>query len=331
MLEQEWNPGLLLKVSGSYWQTCALHTGVKLDLFTIIADGKLSSKTIAEKADLDKMALARLLDALAAMQLLVKADGRYKNTPAAVKFLSKKSKSYIGHMINHHHHLMDSWTRMAESLKTGQPNRRRASYSEEEARESFLMGMFVIGMGTAPTLAEEIDLSGRRTLIDIGGGPGTFAIHFCLKNPELKATVYDLPTTRPFAEKTIKNFGLADRINFLDGNYVEEDIEGAYDAAWLSHILHGEGPETCLEILKKAVSALVPGGIICIHDFILHDTMDGPLFPALFSINMLLGTESGRSYSETQLMDMLEKAGVKETRRLSYVGPTESGIIVGST
>ncbi|MBW2614062.1 MAG: SAM-dependent methyltransferase [Deltaproteobacteria bacterium] len=331
MLEQEWNPGLLLKVSGSYWQTCALHTSVKLDLFTIIGKATLSGKAIAEKAGLDEMALARLLDALAAMQLLVKEDGHYKNTSAAVKFLSKKSKSYIGHMINHHHHLMDSWTRMAESLKTGQPNRRRASYSEEEERESFLMGMFVIGMHTAPTLAGEIDLSGRRTLIDIGGGPGTFAIHFCLKNPELKATVYDLPTTRPFAEKTIKKFGLADRINFLDGNYVEEDIEGAYDAAWLSHILHGEGPETCLEILKKTVSVLVPGGIICIHDFILHDTMDGPLFPTLFSINMLLGTESGRSYSETQLMDMLEKAGVKEARRLSYVGPTESGVIVGQT
>ena len=330
MTEQEWNPGLLLKLSGSYWQTCALHTAVKLDLFTTIGQEELTAKQVAEEAGLDKKALTRLLDALTAMQLLVKENDCYQNTPSAVKFLSADSKGYIGHMINHHHHLMDSWARMAESMKTGKPNRGRASFSDEE-RESFLMGMFVMGMHTAPVLAGEIDLTGRKTLIDIGGGPGTFAIHFCLQNPQLNAMVYDLPATRPFAEKTIENFNLSDRIGFMDGDYVEKPIKGFYDVAWLSHILHGEGPDTCIEILKKAVAVLTPGGLVCIHDFILKNTMDGPLFPALFSINMLLGTTSGRSYSEIQLMDMLEKAGVKEARRLSYVGPTESGVIVGQT
>jgi SAM-dependent methyltransferase len=330
MTQQEWNPGLLLKLSGSYWQTCALHTAVKLDLFTAIGQEELTAKQVAQQTGLNPGALTRLLDALAAMQLLVKENDCYLNTPSAEKFLSAGSQSYIGHMIKHHHHLMDSWARMAESMQTGKPNRGRASFSDEE-RESFLMGMFVMGMHTAPILAKEIDLAGRQSLIDIGGGPGTFAIHFCLQNPQLKATVYDLPTTRPFAEKTIGNFSLTERIDFMDGDYVNQSIEGAYDAAWLSHILHGEGPDTCIEILKKAVAVLKPGGLVCIHDFILKDTMDGPLFPALFSINMLLGTESGQSYSQAQLMAMLAEAGVKKIKRLPYVGPTESGVIIGTT
>jgi len=329
MTEQEWNPGTLLKLSGSYWQTCALHTAVKLDLFTAIGEEKSTAKEIAQGAGLDEGALARLLDALTAMDLLEKKKDEYQNTPSANTFLSADSPSYIGYMIKHHHHLMDSWTRMAESIKTGQPNRGRASFSDEE-RESFLMGMFVIGMHTAPVLAGEIDLTDRQSLIDIGGGPGTFAIHFCLKNPQLKATVYDLPATRPFAEKTIEKYGLSDRIRFMDGNYVEETIEGVHDVAWLSHILHGEGPDTCKDILKKAVAALKPGGLVCIHEFILRDTMDGPLFPALFSINMLLGTESGQSYSQAQLISMMEEAGVRNIQRLSYVGPTESGVLIGT-
>ena len=117
----------------------------------------------------------------------------------------------------------------------------------------------------------------------------------------------------------------------MDGNYVEETIQGVYDVAWLSHILHGEGPDTCRDILKKAVAALKPGGLVCIHEFILEDNMDGPLFPALFSINMLLGTESGQSYSQAQLTAMLEEAGVKDIKRLPYVGPTESGVLIGTT
>ena len=196
MTEQEWNPGLLLKLSGSYWQTCALHTAVKLELFTAIGKEKSSAKEIAQRAGLDEKALTRLLDALTAMNLLEKEKAGYQNTPSAAKFLSADSPNYIGYMIKHHHHLMDSWARMAESIKTGKPNRGRVSFSDEE-RESFLMGMFVMGMHTAPELAKEIDLAGRESLIDIGGGPGTFAIHFCLKNPQLTARVYDLPATRP--------------------------------------------------------------------------------------------------------------------------------------
>ena len=132
-------------------------------------------------------------------------------------------------------------------------------------------------------------------------------------------------------KKPSRNFNLSDRIDFMDGDYVDKTIEGVYDVAWLSHILHGEGPDTCIEILKKAVAALEPGGLVCIHEFILQDTMDGPLFPALFSINMLLGTESGQSYSQAQLTGMLEEVGVKNIKRLPYVGPTESGILLGTT
>jgi hypothetical protein len=82
-------------------------------------------------------------------------------------------------------------------------------------------------------------------------------------------------------------------------------------------------------MIQKAVGALAPGGMIIIHDFILNNRMDGPLFPALFSLNMLLGTESGQSYSEDQIIDMLADAGVKDTRRIAVQSPNDSGIIVG--
>jgi hypothetical protein len=136
-------------------------------------------------------------------------------------------------------------------------------------------------------------------------------------------------TTKPFAEKTIKKFDLTDRIRFMAGNYVEDEITGNYDAAWLSHILHGEGPDVCQNIIQKTVSVLEPGGIIIVHDFILDDSMDGPLFPTLFSLNMLLGTSSGQSYSEKQITDMLSGAGVKEIQRISVQSPNDSGIILG--
>ena len=183
-------------------------------------------------------------------------------------------------------------------------------------------------MGSAPTVAGDIDLKGKKRLLDLGGGPGTYAIHFCMANPKLEATVFDLPTTRPFMEKTVERFNLSDRIDFQPGSYLTDEVPGRYDAAWLSHILHGEGPDDCLAIIQKAVSAVEPGGMIMIHDFILENSMDGPLFPALFALNMLLGTPSGQAYSQAQIEEMLEKAGARNIERLPFKGPTESGILI---
>ena len=329
MNTQEWHPGTLLELSGYFWKTCTLHAAVKLDVFTAVGDQAFTAKELASKLNVANNGLERLLNALTAITLLSKSGNKFSNTPAGKNFLSKTGEQYLGHIIMHHHHLVESWTHLDQAVKTGMPVRNRTSFSDEEWRESFLMGMFNMAMAIAPRLVPLIDLGGRRHLLDLGGGPGTYAIHFCMKNPQLKASVFDLPTTRPFAEKTIKKFDLSDRIDFMDGNYLEDRISGRFDVAWLSHILHGEGPDDCLEILKKTVAVLEPEGLIVIHDFILNNSMDGPLFPALFSLNMLLGTTSGQSYSEEQIADMLSRAGVKDIRRIPFDSPNDSGIMLG--
>lgn len=327
MANRKWHPGELLELSGYFWKTCTLHAAVKLDVFTCLGNEQLSADAIAARLKLAPDAVQRLLNALVAMALLTKTDDQFTNTPPSKTFLSKSSPQYLGHVIMHHHHLVESWAQLDKSVQSGKPVAARSSFSDEQRRQSFLMGMFNMAMNVAPMLIPEIDISSRRHLLDLGGGPGTYAIHFCRQNPDLKATVFDLPTTRPFAEKTIKRFELSDRIDFQAGNYLEDEIDGRYDAAWLSHILHGEGPDSCHQIIRKTVAALEPGGSIIIHEFILNNSMDGPLFPALFSLNMLLRTDAGQAYSEQQLKDMLAAAGAKKIQRVPVQTPNDSGII----
>ena len=329
MTRETWSAGQLLETSGSYWKACALHAGVSLEVFTLIGDDSMRGDEIARESGWDADGVERLLNALTAMGLLIKQEGKYSNTPESKPLLVKNSPDYIGHIIMHHHHLVSPWSQLPQAVKTGQPVRQRFSLEEEEKRESFLMGMFNLAMTIAPRAADEIDLRGRRHFLDLGAGPGTYAIHFCLANPQLRATVYDLATTRPFALRTIERFGLTGRIDFMAGNYVEDEIKGSYDVAWLSHILHGESPEVCQRIIAKTSSVVEAGGLILVHDFILNDSLDGPLFPALFSLNMLINTSQGRSFSESQITSMLVKAGVKEIHRIPFRGPNDSGIIAG--
>ena len=326
---EERSPADLLKTSGSYWAACTLHAGVELDLFSVIGDGGLTCEQVAEGIGAAHRATSLLLNALAAMSLLEKRGEIYRNTPAAKNFLTKDSPQYIGHIIRFHHYLVESWSKLDEAVKTGRPVRQKDFYEDDVKREAYLMGMFNAAMALAPKVADELDLAGRKRLLDLGGGPGTYAIHFCKRYPGLKATVCDLVTTRPFAEKTIARFGLSSRIDFSELDYLTQEVEGVYDAAWLSFILHAECPEDCRMIVKKAVKALQPGGLIAIHEFVLDNTLDGPVRPALFSLNMLLGTAGGQSYSEEQITTMLAENGVGEIRRLPFKGPADSSIVVG--
>ena len=328
-MKREWNPGMLLETSGAYWQGCTLQAAVRLGIFTALADGTLSGDEVAKALQSNTRATGLMLDALAAMDLIVKEDNLYRNSDSAKELLVAGSPQYMGHIILHHHHILDGWAQLDQAVKTGGPLERR-QYGEEIERESFLMGMFNMAMGNGPKIAAQVDLSGRSRLLDLGGGPGTYAIHFCMANPKLKAVVFDRPTTEPFARKTAEKFGMADRIHFIGGDFTVDSITGGpYDVAWLSHILHSNSANQCQEIINKTVAAMQPGGMIIIHDFILNDSKDGPQFPALFSLNMLLANTDGRSYSEEEITTMLTTGGVESITRHPFRAPNDSSIIYG--
>lgn len=323
-------PSDLLQLSGGYWNTCALHAAVKLDVFTQIAQGAANSAVISRLTGCDERGMTMLLNSLTAMGILDKAGNLYSNTPSSATYLSKESDKYLGHIIQHHHHLMFSWVNLDEAIKNGGPLRTNSSRTNDETiRESFLMGMFNLASLSAPLVVPAINLSRHRNLLDLGGGPGTYAIHFCLHNPNLQAVVYDLPTTRRFAEETIRRFNLSERIDFCAGDIVTDDIGNGYDVVWISQLLHSEGPAGASIMLKKAVQSLKPGGLILVQEFILDDNHAAPAFPALFSLNMLLGTPAGQSYSQSELSEMLSQAGTINISRLPLMLPNGAGVMSG--
>jgi hypothetical protein len=331
MSEANWTRERLMETSGGYWAACALHAGLRLRVFDALAFGPLKANDLADAIRASHRGTAALLNALAAMGLLSKEGELFSNTEVAKELLCPASPSYLGHILLHHHFIMERWAQLSQAVRTGRPVSGASSRSHDKAeQEAFLMGMFNIASGTAPKVVDAVDLAGRKRLLDLGGGPGTYAVHFCLKNPELHAVIFDLPGTQPYAEDTIARFGLAHFIAFAPGDFIDDELPSGFDVAWLSQILHGEGPEECQRLIQKAAGALAPGGLLLVHEFLLEDTMDRPLHPALFSLNMLVGTEKGQSYSEGQVRAMMEAAGLRDLRRIDLPAPATSAILCGT-
>lgn len=329
-MEASFDPGPLLALSSAYWKTCALHAGAMLDVFTPLGREPSDAASLAGRLGCDARGLAMLLSALAAMGLLAKSGDRYALTPMSRELLSRDSPRSVAHVVRHNHRIMATWARLPEAVRTGRPlGDHMTDHGDPAAREDFLMAMYGIASAIAPRLAALIDMAGRRRFLDVGGGPGTYAAHFCLANPDMTATVFDLPESREFAAGVTARLDVADRVDFAPGNYLRDPLPGGYDVAWLSQILHAEDPDGCRTIIAKAMAALNPGGRLYVHEFMLDDTLDGPEFAALFSLNMLLGTPRGQAYAEGDIREMLARAGARHVARLDFTGPSGSRVLWG--
>ena len=189
--------------------------------------------------------------------------------------------------------------------------------------------------GAAIAIADRDDAAQTVTMVEAVGGT-VFATRCDVADPDDVADLADKVQAQfGRCDILVNNAGIYpvqpfDRITFADGDFITQGIEGRFDVAWLSHILHSEDAAGCAVILEKAMAALHPGGMILVQEFILDDTRDGPLFPALFSLNMLLVTPGGRSYSEGELMQMLRTAGATDVRRLPIELPNGAGVIAGT-
>ncbi|MDR0239747.1 MAG: methyltransferase domain-containing protein [Deltaproteobacteria bacterium] len=331
MRGQDWNPATLMKASGAYWQSCAIHSGVELGIFTALHNESMTVDALARQLGCDLRGLATLLTALCALGLLQKEGDHYAADAAARQYLSEQSPEYFGHIILHHQHLVPAWSRLSEAVRNGRSTRESSHRTEDAAqREHFLLGMFNVASQQAHAAAAALDLRKHTRLLDLGGGPGAYAVHFCLQNPQLSAIVYDLPTTRPFAEKIIARYKLAQRIQFMAGDFLQETVTGRYDVVWISQVLHAMDNESSALLLEKAARVLTPGGLLLIQEFVLNDTRDGPAHPALFGCNMLVGTEAGKVYTEKELFDLLRRVGASDVRRLALDLPMGCGIVSGS-
>ena len=207
---KDWTPSALLHASGMYWESCAIHAAVHLDVFTPLSGGPMTVTELADRTGCVPQSLDRLLTALCAMGLLIRQGETCELPPFSRDHLCRGNPGYLGHIVEHHRHIMPSWSKLDESVRENRPTRHRSSVDTEDTgeRESFLMGMYNIANAQAERSVPHIDLSGRSHLLDLGGATGAYAIHFCRRNPGLSATVFDLPTTRPFAERVIADSGM---------------------------------------------------------------------------------------------------------------------------
>jgi SAM-dependent methyltransferase len=303
----------VLNIASAFQKSRVLLTAFELEIFTVIGASSLRPEDIAAAICAPDRSTERLLNALCALGLLNKEKGLFSNTTVSARFLVKGSEEYlsrIGHMIS----LYRSWGTLTDAVRIG------GSVTENEYDEAslarFIEAMHQRAGKSAPELVSHIDLAGVENILDVGGGSGVYSMAFARSKPGLRAVVFDLLPVVTLAEKYIAGGGLTDRVTTMNGDYNADDFGTGYDLVFMSAIIHINSPEENQVLINRAYASLNPGGRIVIQDHIMEEDRTAPARGALFSLNMLVNTRSGNTYTEREMRSWLAKAGCADIQRV---------------
>ncbi|MEV7023386.1 methyltransferase [Kitasatospora sp. NPDC093558] len=180
-------------------------------------------------------------------------------------------------------------------------------------------------------LVHELDLSGRKHLLDCGGGDAVNAIALAKANPDLKVTVFEIPASGTIAEKKIAQAGVSDQVSVITGDMFADPLPTGCDVVMFAHQLVIWTLEENTELLRRAYEALPAGGQLVVFNSMSNDEGDGPVVAALDSVYFAaLPAEGGMIYSWAQHEKCLLDAGFSTVKRIPIPGWTPHGVIVAT-
>lgn len=289
-----------------------LLTAFELDLFTYLDKHLFTSEQLSEKLNCNFKHLEKLLNALVSLGFLRKVKNKFYNSDAASMFLVKGKNEFMGNLY-HVNDLWHSWSNLTEVIKTGRSEINKKI--DKNWKENFIAAMHSRALKESKILASMLNLENVNTMLDLGGGSGIFSMAFIEKNNNIKSTIFDLPEIIPITKKYVNEFRLKENISFIEGNYLIDNFEKKYDLIFLSSVVHINSFDQNMFLIKKCYESLNQRGQIIIKDWVMNEDKTEPVGGAIFSINMLVETENGNTYSENEMKNWFFNAGINNIER----------------
>ncbi len=319
-------PQYLEDLATGYWFSEVLFTAVELEVFTLLESEGMTTAELAGTLDMPVSGLGRFLQALSAINLVVRDGERYFNTKLASDYLVPSKYGYQGDSILWRKGLKSGWQDLSECLKAGG----RVNFpAEEEGQEQFARRIhkYINAMDNiAKTKVEEIfpffeglELKGQ--ILDIGTGSGAIASGFLESFPSLSATLVDIQEVLNYTRVLMDNKGFGKRVSYIPINILEPWplVKEGFDLVILSNIIHAYSEEEIPLILDRAAKCLKPGGFLIIHDFFPEHCSAKA---SLLDLNMFINTYNGRIFSGTWVKEQLAMSKLYTTELIPLATDT---------
>ena len=273
----------LQRLVHSYRDAAALMAAVELGLFTQVARGADTEAAVARALDLTATNAERLVTACVALGLLIR-DGEadsLRNAPDVARFLVEGEPTYAGPWMLFSKPDWNEWGRLGTHLRRRDSvilGKYAQGFTVEQARR-YHEATYSIGMGAARRFVRQVDLTGRRQILDLGGGSGCYCIVAAQHHPQLRAIVLDLPPVVEVTREFIASHALADRVTAVAGDFTRDPLPAGADVMIMASNLPQYSREIIQAVISRAFAALEPGGEMHLIGEMLDDARIGPAIP----------------------------------------------------
>src|SRR5262245_9866870 len=321
-------PERLQQLGFAYAPPLIISAAVNNKVFDTLHSGPKTLEQLQKETGGSARGLRAIMDALVGLELLKKdRQSRYSLTPESQAFLvSEKPGTLAGFFGSILPVMASRWLQLTDIVRNGQP---AAAVNQETEGTQFFSQLVetIIPMSypSAQRLADHLKVANSKEqlrVIDLAAGSGIWGIALTQKSPQVSVTAVDWPGMIPTTKRITEKFGARDRFDFVEGDLLEANFGSGYDVATLGHILHSEGEQRGRQLLKKTFRALKPGGTIAIAEWLVNDDRTKPLPSLMFSVQMLVNTENGDTFSFNEIKEWLEDAGFKKVRKVEAPGPS---------
>ncbi len=318
-------PDRLDQMIRGYMPSRCILTALELDIFTAVGDGA-NAEQIGTRIHANARAVGMLLNGLVALGLLSKSGNDYRNTHESARFFVQGSKDNHRNGLLHTANIWHRWSTLTDAVRNGTCVPISRDDTPEWTR-NFIAGMQRHAKERAPLVVKALGTAGVRRILDLGGGSGAYSIAFAKACPDVQCEILDVPEVVPLTAEYVSQAGVSAQVSLRAGDMLQDDFGSAYDIVMLNAICHMFSEEQNQDIFRRARQALAPNGRLVVQDFILNPDKAGPQHAALFSLNMLVATDAGASYSEVEYTRWMKAARFTEVCRINLPGP--SALIVG--
>jgi len=325
------DPSKIMALSTGYWASQTLLTANRLKLFDVLSGGGKSAAAVASELQLDERATTLLLKACVALGLSEFAAGEFSNSTASAMFLQSDSPASLANAIHYSDNLYSTWGDLETAVRTGAPPKRAETYlgEDDEQTRHFVYGMHNRAMAIGRALTSMVDLTGRKRLLDIGGGPGTYSALLTERYAGLAADVLELAGVAKIAREILDSMDASKRVTMLSGDYHVSEFGSGYDVVLMSGMFHRETEANCRVLIEKAGECLEPGGLLVVSDIFADAGGTGPEFASLFGLNMMLTAPDGGVHADEDVADWMSDAGFEALARQSFPPPMPHRVVTG--
>ncbi len=323
-------PDRLDQMIRGYMPSRCILTALELDIFTAIGEGA-NPEQIGTRIHANARTAEMLLNALVALGMVTKSGGIYSNTRESARFFVQESKDNHRNGLLHTANIWHRWSTLTDAVRHGTripiDPRDIARAGTPEWTTNFIAGMDRNAKARASLLVQALGTAGVHRILDLGGGSGAYSIAFAKATSDVRCEILDVPEVVPLTAEYVRKAGVSAQISLRSGDMLTDDLGSGHDIIMLNAICHLFSEEQNQQLFRRARQALAPNGRLVVQDFILNSNKTGPLHAALFSLNMLVATDNGASYSEIEYSGWMKNAGFADISRINLPGPSD--LIVG--